>query len=177
MCIRDRIYQELFILQLALAFRRHKIKTENVSPTLELTPKIRARITGRLPFQLTQSQETALSEIATDMGKPFPMNRLLHGEVGSGKTAVALCAMLLAVAHGNQATLMAPTEILARQHFQTFSELLQNSRVRLALWTGSIKSAERKKISEKIAAGEVDIVIGTQAVVASRLQFLSLIHI
>ena len=168
------VYQELFILQLALAFRRHKIRTENVSPQLELTPKIRARIMGRLPFELTPSQQTALNEIAADMGQGFPMNRLLHGEVGSGKTAVALCGMLLAVAHGNQTTLMAPTEILARQHFQTMTQLLQNSRVRMALWTGSLKTAERKKIATQIAEGEIDFVIGTQAVVASKLKFKQL---
>ncbi len=168
------VYQELFILQLALAFRRHKIRTENVSPELELTPKIRARILGRLPFELTQSQQVAFDEIATDMGQGFPMNRLLHGEVGSGKTAVALCGMLLAVAHGNQTVLMAPTEILARQHFQTMTELLQNSRVRMALWTGSLKTSERKMIAAEIAEGEVDFVIGTQAVVASKLKFKQL---
>lgn len=165
------VYQELFILQLALAIRRHRIRTQNVSPSLEMTPKIRSRITGRLPFQLTPSQEQALDKIAHDMGEPHPMNRLLHGEVGSGKTAVAVCAMLLAVAHGNQVTLMAPTEILARQHFQTITEMMLNSRVRMALWTGSLKSAERKKISEQIENGEVDIVVGTQAVVASKLKF------
>ncbi|MFT5299653.1 MAG: ATP-dependent DNA helicase RecG [Mariniblastus sp.] len=168
------VYQELFILQLALAIRRHRIRTENVSPPLELTPKIKARITGRMPFQLTPTQLQAFSEISTDMGQAFPMNRLLHGEVGSGKTAVAVCAMLLAVAHGNQATLMAPTEILARQHFHTLTELLGNSRVRMALWTGSIKTAERKQIAKKIADGEIDIVIGTQAVVASKLNFQQL---
>ena len=171
---RRLVYQELFILQLALAFRRQKIKTQNVSPALELTPKIKARIIGRLPFELTASQQTAFSEIATDMEQGFPMNRLLHGEVGSGKTAVALCAMLLAVAHGNQATLMAPTEILARQHFQTMTQLLENSRVRMAPWTGSLKTAERKKIAAQVAVGEVDLLIGTQAVVASKLEFKQL---
>ena len=171
---RRLVYQELFILQLALAFRRQKIRTQNVSPALELTPKIKARIIGRLPFELTASQQTAFSEIATDMEQGFPMNRLLHGEVGSGKTAVALCAMLLAVAHGNQATLMAPTEILARQHFQTMTQLLENSRVRMAPWTGSLKTAERKKIAAQVAAGEVDLLIGTQAVVASKLEFKQL---
>ncbi|MFK7766309.1 MAG: ATP-dependent DNA helicase RecG [Mariniblastus sp.] len=165
------VYQELFILQLALAIRRQRIRTENVSPELELTPKIRARITGRLPFELTPSQQTAFAEIAADMGQPYPMNRLLHGEVGSGKTVVAVCAMLTAVAHGNQATLMAPTEILARQHFKTLSKLLKNSRVRMALWTGGLKTKERKEIAEKVVSGEIDLVIGTQAVVASKLQF------
>jgi ATP-dependent DNA helicase RecG len=165
------VYQELFILQLALAIRRHRIRRDNVSPSLELTPKIKARITGRLPFEMTPTQQVAFAEIAGDMGQSFPMNRLLHGEVGSGKTAVAVCAMLLAVAHGNQATLMAPTEILARQHYQTLTELLKSSRVRMALWTGSLKAAQRKQIAAEVAAGEIDIVIGTQAVVASKLEF------
>lgn len=165
------VYQELFILQLALAIRRHRIRNENVSPALELTPKIQARIDGRLPFQLTPSQRQAFAEISADMGQPFPMNRLLHGEVGSGKTAVALCAMLLAVAHGNQVTMMAPTEILARQHFQTLKEMLRNSRVRMTLWTGSLKPSERRRIAKAVAEGKIDIVIGTQAVVASKLVF------
>ena len=165
------VYQELFILQLALAIRRHRIRTQNVSPSLELTPKIKARITGRLPFALTETQRVAFEEIATDMGRAYPMNRLLHGEVGSGKTVVAVCAMLLAIAHGYQATLMAPTEILARQHFQTLTDLLQNSRVRMALWTGNLTTSERKRIAEQVLAGEVDMVIGTQAVVASKLPF------
>ena len=165
------VYQELFVLQLALAIRRQRIRSQNVSPPLDMTPKIRSRIYGRLPFELTESQQSVLQEIATDMRQPFPMNRLIHGEVGSGKTVVALCAMLVAVAHGHQATIMAPTEILARQHFQTLSKLLQKSRVRLGLWTGSLKKSERTELSAKIAAGEIDIVIGTHAVVASKLDF------
>ncbi len=168
---RRLVYQELFVLQLALAIRRHRIRHQNVSPELELTPKIRARILGRLPFELTESQQTALAEIAADMGRSFPMNRLLHGEVGSGKTVVAVCAMLQAVAHGYQAVLMAPTEILAQQHVQTIRQLLQNSRVRIAQWSGGMKPAARKKIAERVAAGEIDIVVGTQAVVASKLKF------
>jgi ATP-dependent DNA helicase RecG len=165
------VYQELFILQLALAIRRHQIQIDNVSPQLPLTPKIRSRILGRLPFELTASQSTAFGEIASDMGRAFPMNRLLHGEVGSGKTAVAVCSMLLAVAHGNQAVLMAPTEILAVQHIRTLKTLLQNSRVRIAQWTGGMKASERKSNAAAIEAGEIDIVVGTQAVVASKLKF------
>ncbi len=165
------VYQELFVLQLALAIRRQRVRGQNVSPPLDMTPKIRSRIYGRLPFELTESQQTVLQDIAADMRQPFPMNRLIHGEVGSGKTVVALCAMLVAVAHGHQATIMAPTEILARQHFQTLSKLLQKSRVRLGLWTGSLKKSQRAELSAKIAAGEIDIVVGTQAVVASKLDF------
>jgi ATP-dependent DNA helicase RecG len=168
------VYQELFVLQLALAIRRHRVRVQNVAPALEMTPKIRSRMLGRLPFELTDSQQTVLAEIAHDMNQPFPMNRLIHGEVGSGKTVVALCGMLIAVAHGHQATIMAPTEILARQHFQTLSELLKSSRVRLALWTGSLKQAARKKTAAQIESGEIDIVIGTNAVVASKLKFAKL---
>lgn len=168
------VYQELFVLQLALAIRRQRVRGRSVSPPLDMTPKIRSRIFGRLPFELTDSQLGVLEEIAADLRHPYPMNRLIHGEVGSGKTVVALCAMLIAVAHGHQATIMAPTEILARQHYQTLSKLLQKSRVRLALWTGSLKKSERTDLSAKIAAGEIDIVVGTQAVVASQLDFSKL---
>ena len=168
------VYQELFVLQLALAIRRQRVRLRNVSPPLDMTPKIRSRIFGRLPFELTDSQLSVLEEIATDLRQSYPMNRLIHGEVGSGKTVVALCAMLIAVAHGHQATIMAPTEILARQHYQTLSKLLQKSRVQLGLWTGSLKKSERADLSAKIAAGEIDIVVGTQAVVASQLEFSKL---
>ena len=168
------VYQELFILQLALAIRRHRIRSENKAPEIEMTPKIRARILGRLPFELTETQSQALTEIAADMNQPWPMNRLLHGEVGSGKTAVAVAAMLLAVADGHQATLMAPTAVLANQHFNTIQKLLGNTRVRFALWTGSVKGKARKETAERIENGEVDIVIGTQAVVASKVPFKQL---
>lgn len=165
------VYQELLILQLALAVRRHRTRTALKSPPLEMMPKIRARIIGRLPFELTESQQQAIGEISADMSQPFPMNRLLHGEVGSGKTVVAVCAMMLAVAHGYQAAIMAPTEILARQHYRTLKNLLGNSRVRIGLWIGSLKGAERKKLKAEIESGDVDIVVGTQAVVASKLNF------
>lgn len=168
---RRLVFQELFILQVALAIRRYRIQNQNVAPALELTPKIKARILGRLPFELTESQVQAFEEIASDMSQAFPMNRLLHGEVGSGKTVVAVSAMMLAVAHGYQAVLMAPTEILAQQHLQTLAELLQNSRVRIAQWTGGMKASQRKLNAAAIKAGEVDIVVGTQAVAASQLDF------
>lgn len=168
------VYQELLILQLALAIRRHRVKSESIARPLETTPKIRARILRRFPFELTESQSIAFDEIAADMQRPFPMNRLLHGDVGSGKTAVALAAMLLAVAHGCQAALMAPTEILAGQHFRSMTEFLQGSRVRIELLTGSIKSAKRTKLQQRIAAGEVDIVVGTQAIASAKVEFQKL---
>ena len=171
---RRLIYQELFILQLALAIRRHRIRAENRAPEIEMTPKIRARILGRLPFELTETQQQALTEIAADMNQPWPMNRLLHGEVGSGKTVVAVASMLLAVAHGHQTAIMAPTAVLANQHYKTIEKLLGNTRVRCALWTGGVKGKARKEAAEKIKNGEVDIIIGTQAIVASEVPFKQL---
>jgi ATP-dependent DNA helicase RecG len=169
---RRLVVQELLVLQLALAMRRYQHAQGHTALPLPLTGKIRDRILGRMPFELTEYQQQAFSEIAADMDRTVPMNRLLHGDVGSGKTAVALCSILLAVAHGAQAALMAPTEILARQHDRTIREILRNSRVRIALWTGS--TAHRQSLGEKIAAGEIDIVIGTQAIVQSELQFAKL---
>jgi ATP-dependent DNA helicase RecG len=151
---RRLVYQELFVLQLAVAIRRHRIRSRSIAPPIELTPKVRARILGRLPFELTPSQMTAFDEIGRDLGQRFPMNRLLHGEVGSGKTVVAVCAMMQAVAHGYQAAFMAPTEILANQHFDTVSELLANSRVRIVKWTGGMKTSERKQAAALAATGE-----------------------
>ena len=161
---RRFIYQELLVLQLALAIRKWRLSHQRKAPPLPTSSKIDARITRLFPFELTAGQRQAIDEIAADMARPYPMNRLLQGDVGSGKTVVAMYAMLLAVAHGYQAALMAPTEILARQHLQTLSTALAASKVRLALLTGALTPAERSETLEKIAAGEVDIVIGTQAV-------------
>src|SRR5262245_11309778 len=161
---RRFIYQELLVLQLALAIRKWRLSHQRQAPPLPTSAKIDARITRLFPFALTAAQRQAIDEIAADMAHPFPMNRLLQGDVGSGKTVVAMYAMLLSVAHGYQAALMAPTEILARQHLQTLSTALAASKVRLTLLTGALTLAERRVTLEKIAAGEVDIVVGTHAV-------------
>jgi ATP-dependent DNA helicase RecG len=161
---RRFIYQELLVLQLALAIRKWRLAHKRQAPPLSVTTKIDARITRLFPFSLTADQRRAIDEIAADMARPYPMNRLLQGDVGSGKTVVAMYAMLLAVAHGYQAALMAPTEILARQHVQTLGKALAASKVRLALLTGSLTAGERAELLGKIAAGEVDVVIGTHAV-------------
>src|SRR6201999_980586 len=107
----------------------------------------------------------AISDVATDMARDTPMNRLLQGDVGSGKTVVAVYAMLVCVARGYQAALMAPTEILARQHAATLASLLKASRVRYLLLVGGMTAREREDALAKIAAGEIDLVIGTHAVV------------
>lgn len=165
------VYQELLVLQLALALRRWNLQQCHRAPALPATAKIDARIRRLFPFQPTEDQQQAIIEIAADMGRDVPMNRLLQGEVGSGKTVVAEYAMLLAVAHGYQAVLMAPTEVLARQHLQTLDEDLVQSRVRIALLSGSLTASQRTKLHEAIVAGDVDLLVGTQALLHEQLQF------
>jgi ATP-dependent DNA helicase RecG len=160
---RRFVFQELFIMQLAMARRRHLLSVD-LAPTLPISAKIRSRILRRFPFELTESQLTVCEEIAADMSRQRPMNRLLQGDVGSGKTAVATFAMLLAVAHGYQATLMAPTEVLARQHARSIGSLLQGSAVRIDTMLGSDTPKQREDLLGRLAANEVDILIGTQAI-------------
>ncbi len=168
---RRFIYQELFILQLALALKRRQVHDALPAFPLELTAKIDARIRRLLPFELTPGQNRAIAEIAADMARPHPMNRLLQGDVGSGKTIVAVYAMLLAVAHKTQVVLMAPTEVLARQHVDTLSRLLAGSHTHLGLLTGGQSAKTRQALAAEIESGEVNIVIGTQAVVANELSY------
>ncbi|MDE7305528.1 MAG: ATP-dependent DNA helicase RecG [Alistipes sp.] len=130
--------------------------------------------TQKLPFPLTGAQKRVIKEIRQDTVTGFQMNRLLQGDVGSGKTLVALMSMLLAVDNGYQACMMAPTEILARQHFATFNRLLEGLDIRVAILTGSSKSRERRRALDGIASGEVQILIGTHALLEDRVQFADL---
>jgi ATP-dependent DNA helicase RecG len=171
---RRFIYQELFILQLALAVKRQTQQSQAAAAQLEADARIDARIRRLFPFELTPGQEEVIRQIAADMARPTPMNRLLQGDVGSGKTIVAVYAMLLAVAHGHQAALMAPTEVLARQHARTFGRLLAGSRVRLGMLTGGVTGKDRESLLARITAGEIDIVVGTQAIVRSEVEFARL---
>lgn len=168
------IFQELFVLQLAVAVKRAQLHAQQQAPPLETTAKIDARIRRRFPFTLTNDQQTAIAEINADMAHSHPMNRLLQGDVGSGKTVVALYAMLVAVAHGHQAVLMAPTEVLARQHALTLTQALSESQVRVALLVGSLSSGERQKQLARVAEGEADIIVGTQAVLQESVHFARL---
>jgi ATP-dependent DNA helicase RecG len=171
---RRFVYQELFVLQLALAVRRHANIVGIAAKPLPTSAKIDARIRRLFPFDLTAGQVQAIAEITADMGRVQPMNRLLQGDVGSGKTAVAVYAMLLAIAHGTQAALMAPTEILARQHNETLSRLLSESQVKVGLLVGGMRERERADLLATIASGETAIVVGTQAFVQSDVQFAEL---
>lgn len=166
---RRFVFQELFILQLALAARRLQQQLSFKAPALPLDAKIDARITRLLPFELTAAQRAAVDQIAADMARDVPMNRLLQGDVGSGKTAVALFAMLLAVAHGKQAVLMAPTEVLARQHARTLDALLTESRVNYRLLVGGQADAERREVLDGLASGDVQLVIGTHAILQDKV--------
>lgn len=162
---RRFIFQELLVMQLALAMRRQRRMTGAKAPPLATNERIEERIRAVLPFEPTGDQRKAMKEIAEDLARETPMNRLLQGDVGSGKTMVAQYALLLAVAHGYQGALMAPTEVLARQHARTLERQLARSRVRIGLLTGSVPAAERRRLLERVAAGEVDLIVGTHAVV------------
>ena len=168
------VFQELLVMQLALAMRRRKLTTDLHSPPLAANAMIDARIVNRFPFELTGDQKKVIGEISRDMARQFPMNRLLQGDVGSGKTVVAVYAMMLAVANGHQAALMAPTEVLARQHYQTLKETLSESRVSVGLLCGSLTPKERRDVLESTASGTTDLLVGTQALIYGGMDFKSL---
>ncbi|MEC7396881.1 MAG: ATP-dependent DNA helicase RecG, partial [Pseudomonadota bacterium] len=155
-------YDELLANQLALQIMREKVK-QRPGREIRGDGRLRAEVEKALPFQLTGSQRVALSEIGGDMAAPSAMLRLLQGDVGSGKTIVALFAMLDAVECGGQAALMAPTEILARQHMATIEPLVAPLGLKTAVLTGRDKGAVRKEALAGLASGEIDIVVGTHA--------------
>lgn len=171
---RRLAYDELLLLQLAVMMKRHRRRSTAGARSLPWSTAIEARIRARLPFPLTPGQSAAVEEIGRDLAGAVPMNRLLQGDVGSGKTAVALCAMLQAVAAGHQAALMAPTEILAEQHHAGITDLLRESRVRTVLLTSQARAAERRETLRAIRSGEADIVIGTHALLGGQVEFRSL---
>ena len=168
-------YEELFFLQLGMLRtkrnRKKSIKGFVFEETGELLHQFYKEV---LPFDLTGAQKRVVKEIRADMKTGFQMNRLLQGDVGSGKTLVALVSMLIAQGNGYQSCLMAPTEILATQHFATFSEMLAGLPIKLALLTGSTKAAARKKMLAELEAGEIDFIIGTHALLEDRVKFKSL---
>ena len=168
------IFQELFVYQLALAMRRHRLQHEKPAPKILATPMIHARILKRFAFELTRDQLQAIEDVGNDMAQDVPMNRLIQGDVGSGKTVIAQYAMLNAVASKQQAALMAPTELLARQHFTRLRKQLAGSQVMIELLVGSITQRERTELLQRIAIGTVDLVVGTQALLSEQVQFESL---
>ncbi|HHT9129250.1 MAG TPA: ATP-dependent DNA helicase RecG [Candidatus Brocadiaceae bacterium] len=167
------VYDELFILELAMALRRRDIKEEMGIP-FKVGPNVDAHIRNLIPFTLTNAQERVINEIKKDMQSNKPMNRLLQGDVGSGKTVVAIYAILVAIANGYQSAFMVPTEILAEQHFQTLQKYLHRSNVRIHLLTGNTHSKHKKDALEQIRTGQVDLIIGTHAIIEEAVQFKKL---
>ncbi|MFZ5673733.1 MAG: ATP-dependent DNA helicase RecG [Pseudomonadota bacterium] len=163
-------YDELLANQLALSLVRKHMKRK-AGRKLPGTGDIRARIVAALPYSLTASQQTALAEILRDMAAPERMLRLLQGDVGSGKTVVALLALAAAIESGTQGALMVPTEILARQHFATLTPLCERAGLRLALLTGREKGRGRDELLDQLAKGEIDILVGTHALFQDDVEF------
>ncbi len=170
---RRMAYDELLLMQLGIALQRMR-SVSRPAHALGVTDEIDRRIRARFPFELTGAQDRAVGEIAADLARPRPMNRLLQGDVGSGKTVVALYAALAAVAYRKQAAIMAPTEILARQHFAKVQQYLAGSRVRTALVVGAQRASERKETLARLAGGELDVVVGTHALISPKVRFADL---
>lgn len=168
---RRVLLDDLLEFQLALALRRRAWREQPSAPRLPATTKIDSRIRRLFPFRFTDGQDQAIAEIAADLGSGQVMHRLLQAEVGAGKTVVAIYALLAAVAAGFQAVLMAPTELLANQHWDTIDELLKESQVDRLLLTGSLTPARRRDALERIASGQAQLVVGTQAVIQKDVQF------
>jgi ATP-dependent DNA helicase RecG len=168
------VYEEFLILQLALALRRRGLRDRERAPVLTTTSTIDARIRRLFPFQLTPDQDRAVAVIRDDLASGRPMQRLLHADVGAGKTAVAVYALLVAIANKHQAALMAPTEVLARQHDRTLAHYLAGSRVRRLLLTGALGSRERREALDALARGDIDLVVGTQALAQEDVRFAHL---
>ncbi len=168
-------FEELFIIQLKiLALKHHReskfkgFRFENVGYNFNTF------YTNFLPFELTEAQKRVIREIRKDVNRNIQMNRLLQGDVGSGKTLVALMVMLLAIDNGFQCSLMAPTEILAQQHYQSITNFLQGMNLEVELLTGSTKTSERKILHEKLEAGRIHVLIGTHALIEDTVNFKNL---
>jgi ATP-dependent DNA helicase RecG len=169
---RRLIFEELFFLELGLELKRRRMR-ERAGISFATDDKVREAIREVLPFHPTKAQKRALGEIVGDMRESSPMRRLLQGDVGSGKTIVALQAMLVAMENGYQAALMAPTEILATQHYLAVRKLLERSsrRYQIALLTGSLSEERKRHTRGLINRGEVQLVIGTHALIEEKVEF------
>ena len=165
------LLDDLFEFQLGLALRRRTWSRELKAEPIEVSAKVDARIRRLFEFRFTDGQDQAVRDIVRDLQQRHPMHRLLQADVGAGKTAVAVYAMLSAIAAGHQAVLMAPTEVLATQHWETFDELLAQSRVQRGLLIGGLPAAKRRELLEGISNGSTQLIIGTQAVIQDSVTF------
>jgi ATP-dependent DNA helicase RecG len=173
---RRLIFEEFFWLAMALGVRRGERQTEPKGEFIEINDRVRDAVRAILPFSPTNAQKRTLKEIVDDMTSDKPMNRLLQGDVGSGKTIVGVQAMVIAVENGYQTVMMAPTEILAEQHARNIKRIVENAGAtyRVELLTGSLKAKEKRAIQAAIAEGDVDIAVGTHAVIQEAVQFKKL---
>jgi ATP-dependent DNA helicase RecG len=165
------IFEDFFWVVLAIALKRGKRTKETKPAVIKLDRATKLRIGSILPFKLTEAQRRVVKEIFRDLQSSAPMNRLLQGDVGSGKTIVALIAMLAAMESGYQTALMAPTEILAEQHARNIKRLLAKAPYRIELLTGSLRAAEKRKLQLDLAAGEIHACIGTHALIQESVSF------
>ncbi|MDO8602790.1 MAG: ATP-dependent DNA helicase RecG [Candidatus Omnitrophota bacterium] len=172
---RERIiFDEFFILQTGIALKRASVKIDLTGCSHKLDGDLIGRFKAILPFELTKSQSRVIKEIEDDMKSLEPMNRLLQGDVGSGKTVVALYALILTVQNGYQGAIMVPTEILAEQHYRNIKELVENLGVKVVILSGDLKEEERRRRRHMIEIGEADIIIGTHALIQEGVSFKKL---
>jgi ATP-dependent DNA helicase RecG len=164
------IFEELFFIELGLELKRRQQKAQT-GIAFKLDDRVREAIKKILPFHPTAAQKRVLKEIASDMEKPFPMRRLLQGDVGSGKTIVAFEAAIIAIENGYQVALMAPTEILATQHYLSARRILENAGYRIVLLTGSLEEDRKREIRRHVAQGNAQLVIGTHALLEETVEF------
>jgi ATP-dependent DNA helicase RecG len=168
------IFEDFFWVALGISLKRGRRVKEAQGTKIKLDQATKLRIGSVLPFKLTEAQRRVVKEIFKDLKSDAPMNRLLQGDVGSGKTIVALIAMLATMENGYQTALMAPTEILAEQHARNIKRLLAKSPYRVELLTGSLRGAEKRKLQVELAAGEIDACIGTHAIIQEAVSFKNL---
>ena len=164
------IFDELFFVELGMELKRRQQKAQT-GIAFRLDERVRAAIKKILPFHPTAAQKRVLKEIAGDMEKPYPMRRLLQGDVGSGKTIVGFEAAIIAIENGYQVALMAPTEILAQQHYFSARRILENAGYRIVLLTGSLEADRKREIRRHIAQGNAQLVIGTHALLEEKVEF------
>lgn len=171
---RRLVFEELFIIQLGLAMLRQGRRYQTVGKQHLARDGVYARFLEQLPFELTGAQKRVVNEIIQDMESPQPMSRLLQGDVGSGKTIVAIIALVKCVASGHQGAIMVPTEILAEQHYLALQEVVAPVGVRIGLLTGSISRKVREQLVEDLKRGAIDIVVGTHTLIQESVEFKSL---
>jgi len=164
------IFEELFFLELGQEIKRRKLRKQPGIP-FSLGDRERKALKRILPFHPTKAQMRVLKDIATDMAKPTPMRRLLQGDVGAGKTIVAFQAAIIAIENGYQVALMAPTEILATQHYLSARKILENAGYRIVLLTGSLEQDRKRSVRQHIARGDAQLVIGTHALIQDKVEF------